>query len=96
MEFIRVSNIVVSVIAITDTTIFDTLINSTDTIYTDTTLYDTTLLEVIDLEIGDIFHIEIDRPFSISDVYSFTTVPSSVDASRCINARRNRSKTIHI
>ena len=65
---------------IADTTIYDTLITSTDTIYTDTTMYDTTFLEVIDPEIGDIFHIEIDRPFSMSDVYSFTTVPSSVDA----------------
>ena len=66
-------------LAITDTTIFDTLITATDTLYTDTTLYDTTMLEVIDPEIGDIFHIEIDRPFSSADVYSFTTTSSSVN-----------------
>ena len=72
-------------LAIEDTIIYDTLITSTDTIYSDTTLYDTTFLEVIDPEIGDIFHIEIDRPFSIADVYSFTTVPSSVDASQATN-----------
>ena len=57
------------------------MITSNDTIYTDTTLYDTTFLEVIHPEVGDIFHIEIDRPFSVSDIYSFTTVPSRVDNS---------------
>ena len=55
------------------------MFTSNDTIYTDTTLYDTTFLEVIHPEVGDIFHIEIDRPFSVSDIYSFTTVPSRVD-----------------
>ena len=34
--------------------------------------------EVIHPIAGDIFHIEIDRPFSTSDKYSFTTSPSSI------------------
>ena len=65
--------------SISDTTIFDTTITASDTIYTDTTLYDTTILEVIDPVAGDVFHIEIDRPFSMADVYSFTTTASSID-----------------
>ena len=65
--------------SISDTTIYDTTITASDTIYTDTTLYDTTILEVIDPVAGDVFHIEIDRPFSMADVYSFTTTASSID-----------------
>ena len=66
-------------LAISDTTIYDTTITGTDTVYSDTTLYDTTHLEVIDPVAGDIFHIEIDRPFSMADVYSFTTTASRID-----------------
>ena len=66
-------------LSIADTTIYDTLITDSDTMYTDTTLYDTTYLEVIDPVVGDVFHIEIDRPFSMADVYSFTTKPSEID-----------------
>ena len=65
-------------LSIADTTIYDTLITGSDTIYTDTTIYDTTYLEVIDPIAGDIFHIEIDRPFSMADVYSFTTIASKI------------------
>jgi hypothetical protein len=67
-------------LAITDTTIYDTVYSGSDTIYTDTTLYDTTTLEVIDPVAGDIFHIEIDRPFSMADLYGFTTSASSINA----------------
>ena len=66
-------------LAISDTTIYDTTITGTDTVYSDTTLYDTTYLEVIDPVAGDIFHIRIDRPFSMSDVYSFTTTASRIN-----------------
>ena len=76
-------------LAVRDTTVYDTLITSNDTIYTDTTLYDTTFLEVIHPEIGDIFHIEIDRPFSTSDKYSFTTSPSSINAAQASNQLDN-------
>ena len=69
-------------LSITDTTIYDTIITASDTLYTDTTLYDTTILEVIDPVAGDIFHIEIDRPFSMADVYSFTTTASSINVDR--------------
>ena len=68
--------------AINDTTIYDTIITDSDTLYTDTTLYDTTILEVIDPVAGDIFHIEIDRPFSMADIYSFTTTASSINLDR--------------
>jgi hypothetical protein len=67
-------------LAITDTTIYDTVYAGSDTIYTDTTLYDTITLEVIDPVAGDIFHIEIDRPFSMADLYGFTTSASSINA----------------
>ena len=69
-------------LSITDTTIYDTIITASDTLYTDTTLYDTTILEVIDPIAGDIFHIEIDRPFSMADIYSFTTTASSINVDR--------------
>ena len=67
-------------LAITDTTIYDTVITGTDTVYTDTTLYDTTELEVFDPVQGDIFKLAINRPFSMADVYSFTTIASKIDA----------------
>ena len=66
-------------LAITDTTIYDTIYNGTDTLYTDTTIYDTTILEIIDPVAGDIFHIEIDKPFSMNDVFSFKTQASKID-----------------
>jgi hypothetical protein len=66
-------------LSISDTVIFDTLVVGIDTIYTDTTLYDTTYLEVIDPISGDIFHIEIDRPFSVKDKYNFTSKSSRID-----------------
>ena len=62
------------------TTILDTIITETDTVYTDTTLYDTTFLDVIDPVQGDIFRVAINRPFSIEDVYSFTSTASSINA----------------
>lgn len=67
-------------LAIRDTTIYDTVITGTDTVYTDTTLYDTTELEVFDPVQGDIFKLAINRPFSMADVYSFTTISSKIDA----------------
>ena len=66
-------------LSISDTTIFDTLLVGLDTVYTDTTIYDTTYLEIIDPVAGDVFHIEIDRPFSVKDRYSFTSKSSRVD-----------------
>ena len=67
-------------IAVMDTTIYDTIITETDTVYTDSTLYDTTSLDVFDPVQGDIFRVAIDRPFSIEDVYSFTSTASSINA----------------
>ncbi|MDP7273402.1 MAG: hypothetical protein QGI47_07210 [Candidatus Marinimicrobia bacterium] len=64
---------------ITETIIFDTLFSGSDTVYTDTTIYDTTFLEVIDPAQGDIFKIAINRPFSIADIYSFTSTASKID-----------------
>jgi len=66
-------------LAVSDTTIYDTSYTGSDTVYSDTTIYDTTQLEVIDPVNGDIFHIEIDRPFSKSDIFSFTTTASQID-----------------
>jgi len=62
-----------------ETTLFDTIITGTDTIYTDTTLFDTTILEVIDPVQGDIFKIAINRPFSVEDIFSFTSTASSIN-----------------
>ena len=76
-------------LAITDTTIYDTIYTDADTIYTDTTIYDTTELTVIDPVEGDIFHIEIDRPFSMTDVYGFTTTASSINDSTARNQMDN-------
>ena len=64
---------------ITETIIFDTLFSGSDTVYTDTTIYDTTFLEVIDPVQGDRFKIAINRPFSMADVYSFTSTASKID-----------------
>ena len=66
-------------LAITDTTLFDTIISGTDTTYFDTTIYDTTHLEVIDPVQGDVFKIAINRPFSVEDIFSFTSVASKID-----------------
>ena len=62
-----------------DSITFDSLSNAYDTLYLDSVVYDTARLEVIDPIAGDIFHIEIDRPFSKKDVYSFTSKASKVD-----------------
>ena len=64
---------------ITETVIFDTLFSGSDTVYTDTTIYDTTFLEVIDPVQGDIFKVAINRPFSMADIYSFTSTASKID-----------------
>ncbi|MED5219228.1 MAG: hypothetical protein VX630_02845 [Candidatus Neomarinimicrobiota bacterium] len=64
---------------ITETIIFDTLFSGSDTVYTDTTIYDTTFLEVIDPVQGDIFKVAINRPFSMADIYSFTSTASKID-----------------
>ena len=64
---------------VTDTTIYDTIISGQDTTFSDTTIYDTTRFDVIDPVAGDIFHIEIGRPFSVDDVYSFTTIASKIN-----------------
>ncbi|MBT3501775.1 MAG: hypothetical protein HOB40_08330 [Candidatus Marinimicrobia bacterium] len=66
-------------LSIMETTLFDTIITGTDTIYTDTTLFDTTILEVIDPVQGDIFKIAINRPFSVEDIFSFTSTASSIN-----------------
>ncbi|MEE3204876.1 MAG: hypothetical protein VX233_06110, partial [Candidatus Neomarinimicrobiota bacterium] len=64
---------------ITETVIFDTLFSGSDTVYTDTTIYDTTFLEVINPAQGDIFKIAINRPFSMADIYAFTSTASKID-----------------
>jgi len=64
---------------ISDTTIYDTIYAGVDTVYMDTTIYDTTDLVVIDPVAGDIFHIEIDRPFSVKDVFGFRSRSSKID-----------------
>ena len=64
---------------IAETVIFDTLFSGSDTVYTDTTIYDTTFLEVIDPVQGDIFKVAINRPFSMADIYSFTSTASKID-----------------
>ena len=64
---------------ITETIILDTLFSGRDTVYTDTTIYDTTFLEVIDPVQGDIFKVAINRPFSMADIYSFTSTASKID-----------------
>ena len=66
-------------LVISDTTIYDTVYTAGDTVYTDTTLYDTTYLEVIHPKMGDVFHVAIYRPFSMSDIFSFTTIASTID-----------------
>ena len=71
-------------LAITDTTTYDTVIAGTDTVYTDTTIFDTTFLEVFDPIQGDIFRLAINRPFSIKDVYSFTSIASRINNSTAI------------
>ena len=74
---------------ISDTTIYDTIYAGVDTIYTDTTIYDTTDLVVIDPVAGDIFHIEIDRPFSVKDVFGFRSRTSKIDDVEASNSLQN-------
>ncbi|HIA80416.1 MAG TPA: hypothetical protein EYO07_09735 [Candidatus Marinimicrobia bacterium] len=66
-------------LVISGTTIYDTVYTAGDTVYTDTTLYDTTYLEVIHPKMGDVFRVAIYRPFSMSDIFSFTTLASTID-----------------
>ena len=68
-------------LAITDSTILIDVETDSGMITMDTTVFDTVIVEVIDPIAGDIFHIEIDRPFSVNDVFSFTTTASSINAS---------------
>ena len=74
---------------ISDTTIYDTIYTGSDTVYTDTTIYDTTDLVVIDPVAGDIFHIEIDRPFSVKDVFGFRSRASKIDDVEASNSLQN-------
>ena len=74
---------------ISDTTIYDTIYAGSDTVYTDTTIYDTTDLVVIDPVAGDIFHIEIDRPFSVKDVFGFRSRASKIDDLEASNSLQN-------
>ncbi len=69
---------------------FDTLtyelVNITDTLNTDSSIIviDTTMLVQVKStppDSGDIFHIAIDRPFAMNDVFSFTTSTSKIDTS---------------
>ena len=76
-------------LAISDTTIYDTIYAGSDTMYTDTTIYDTTDLVIIDPVAGDIFHIEIDRPFSIMDVFGFRSRASKIDYVEASNSLQN-------
>ena len=66
-------------LAITDSTILIDVETDSGMITMDTTVFDTVIVEVIDPKPGDIFHIEIDRPFSVNDVFSFTTTASSIN-----------------
>ena len=74
---------------ILDTTIYDTIYAGMDTVYTDTTIYDTTDLVVIDPVAGDVFHLEIDRPFSIKDVFGFRSRASKIDVEEASNSLQN-------
>ena len=67
----------------THTIISDTLINGSDTTITITTIIDT--LPIIPPVQGDVFKIAIDRPFSVADVYSFTSIASKINASKAKN-----------
>lgn len=65
-------------LSISETTFYDTTYTESDTLFTQTSIYDTTYLVVIDPVAGDVFHIEIDRPFSTNDIFSFTSVSSKI------------------
>jgi hypothetical protein len=69
-------------ISVTATVIFDTVETDSGLIISDTTLYDTTWLDVIDPVQGDVFRLAISRPFSIDDVYSFTSIASKINQSK--------------
>ena len=64
---------------ITETVIFDTSMVGDSTVITDTTIYDTTYLEVIHPVLGDTFRVAINRPFSMEDLYSFTSLSSTIN-----------------
>jgi hypothetical protein len=65
---------------INETIIYDTVEVDTSLLITEITIYDTTFLDVIDPVQGDIFRLAINRPFSVEDVYSFTSTASSINA----------------
>jgi hypothetical protein len=65
-------------LSISETIFYDTTYTESDTLFTQTSIYDTTYLVVIDPVVGDVFHIEIDRPFSTNDIFSFTSVSSKI------------------
>ena len=66
----------------TEITIYDTTIVGYDTTFSEQTIISVDSLpdeDVFPPVNGDIFHIEIDRPFSMADVYGFTTTASRID-----------------
>ena len=66
-------------IVISDTTVYDTVIAYGDTSINQVTYYDTIIVNIVHPSIGDIFHIEISRPFSVDDIFGFTTTSSKID-----------------
>lgn len=66
-------------IVISDTTVYDTVIAYGDTSINQVTYYDTIIVDIVHPSIGDIFHIEISRPFSTDDIFGFTTTSSKID-----------------
>ena len=66
-------------IVISDTTVYDTVIAYGDTSINQVTYYDTIIVDIVHPSIGDIFHIEISRPFSADDIFGFTTTSSKID-----------------
>ena len=64
---------------ITSTVTIDTLITDTDTTYTEVVTYDTAFVEIIHAKMGDVYRLATYRPFSESDVYTFTTTQSRVN-----------------
>ena len=64
---------------ITSTVTIDTLITDIDTTYTEVVTYDTAFVEIIHAKMGDVYRLATYRPFSESDVYTFTTTQSRVN-----------------
>ncbi|MFL2983011.1 MAG: hypothetical protein ACJZ12_01300 [Candidatus Neomarinimicrobiota bacterium] len=75
-----------------ETVIYDTTIVGYDTTFSEQTVITVDSLpddQVIHPGIGDTFHIEIDRPFSMADVYGFTTTASRIDTAVTKNHLEN-------